>query len=64
MTVERSRRDRSALPQRTQAAAEEGADVSARVPRPGYTPPRLIVLGCTDDLLEVLGPAQANYGLP
>lgn len=29
-----------------------------------YRPPRLRDLGCAADLLEMLGPAQANYGGP
>jgi hypothetical protein len=32
--------------------------------RRGYAPPRLRTLGCTADLLEILGPAQANYNGP
>jgi hypothetical protein len=39
-----------------------GPDQDPNAPRRTYTPPHLRTLGNAADLLEVLGPAQANYG--
>jgi hypothetical protein len=49
----------------TTAAQPAGqGDVLRASPRIQYRPPRLRELGCAADLLEMLGPAQANYGGP
>ena len=39
-------------------------DTFRAAPRAAYRSPCLRELGCAADLLEALGPAQANYGGP
>jgi hypothetical protein len=39
------------------------AELPATIRRP-YAAPKLRTLGSADDILDVLGPAQANYGGP
>ena len=46
-------------PQPNPEAAISSAPI--RGPKP-YRPPRLVAIAAAADLLEVLGPAQANYG--
>jgi hypothetical protein len=50
-----SRSGRTGRPERV------GPHIASIGPLP-YTAPRLRLLGDADSLLEVLGPAQANYG--
>ena len=61
MNTERIERDRAKLPADGATAARAAAIVATGSTRRGYAPPRLRALGSAADLLEILGPAQANY---
>ena len=63
MTTERIERDQAAPSGGRNAARVDGAGSADRI-RHGYAPPRLRALGSAADLLEILGPAQANYQGP
>jgi hypothetical protein len=45
----------------TMPSSQPVGEPPARQP---YRAPRLVIIATTSDLLEVLGPAQANYGPP
>lgn len=65
MTTERMDGDRAAFSAGRTSPAPGVHDAAPAEPiRRRYTSPRLRAFGSASDLLEILGPAQANYGLP
>ena len=58
------------FPETVLTGGEPNAEqVAASVPRQSgtrgratYRPPHMVLIASADDVLEVLGPAQANYG--
>jgi hypothetical protein len=64
VTTERVERDMARLTSDAANPTRVASTVAADGTRRGYARPRLRALGCAAELLEVLGPAQANYGVP
>ncbi len=63
MTTNRFDQDEVARSTTEADAGRVAATVARATAGRRYAPPRLTVI-CTADLLEVLGPAQAGYGVP
>jgi len=62
--MSRAARDQGLTPTTTRAERAHASRPAADEARRAYAPPRLAEVATADVLLEVLGPAQANYGAP
>jgi hypothetical protein len=63
MTTNRFGQDEARRSSDERTTRRDAASTAPDPVRRGYSRPRLRALGCASELLEVLGPAQANYGI-